>query len=301
MEEEQIELEIEQPSRKEARVTDDDLNVLRDQMKRKDEENASLSKSLEEERKRSQASNSRLGDEIGNRFSAETIAVENAILAAGSELDTLEKQQAQLQEEGKFGEASKLNRLIAGAALKLEKSEEQKKFLESNKTKLQAEIEAQKSDPLAAYSPGAKNWINAHPKFLTDGAYKSKALAAHYQAESDGVTEASNPSEYFKRLTDSVEPKITVNVSQEDEVEESEPKEPAKPVRQASRTSTAAPVSRTTSSGSVNRGGQRIQLTPDEAEAAIISRPDLPKEEAYKRYFTNKQRAIADGKLGRSA
>lgn len=296
------ETEITQTEMKlEQRVTDADLNVLRDQIKHKDAEIALRDRTIEEERKRSQISNSRLGDEIGNRFSAETIAIENAILAATTELESLEKQQANLYEEGKIAEASKLNRQIASAAVKLEKGEDQKRMLESNKQRVQAEVDARKNDPLSVYSPAARNWISSHPQFLNDPAYKAKAMAAHYSAQADGV--ALDSQEYFNRLTDAVEPKITVNKqSEEDDVDEE--KETVKPQqKQVNKSSTAAPVSRQSNAnggGSGNKGG-RVQLTPDEAEAAIISRPDLPKEEAYRRYFANKQRAIADGKLGRTA
>lgn len=298
----QNELDL-QTSKSEPKATNEDLNSLREQIKKSDEEKAALNNALTEERKKSQDTNSRLGDEINGRFNAEAVAIDNVIAAASTELESLEKQQAQFYEEGKFAEAAKLNRQIANAAVRLEKGEDSKKNIENLKTRARADAETRARDPLAAYSPAAKNWINSHPQFLSDKSYNSKVMAAHYAAEADGVTESNNPAEYFKRLDTAVNPKIvlTPNV-EEEEMEDENPRVEVKKPAAPSRTSSAAPVSREVNPGNRGSGGnRRIQLTPDEAEHALISYPNLAKEEAYKRYYENQQKLIAAGKITRQA
>lgn len=272
-----------------AQVTNDDLNSLREQIKRKDEETRALENALQNERKARQEVGNKLSEEVSTRFSAQESAIENAIVAAAAEIDGLEKQQTQLMEEGKFAEASKISRLIASAQYKLDAAHNQKSQFETYKTQAARQAETVKSDPLSGYSDPAKNWISKHPEFLSDRKVNAKVMAAHNLAVADDVEIDSR--EYFERLDQAINPKV--NVSVEQDVDNT-------PVntRQQNKSSSGAPVSRgnvTNSSGSGN--GKRIQLTADQAEAALISFPKLSPQDAYVKYSENIQKLKESGRI----
>lgn len=294
---------------KEAKVTDADLNALREQIKQADDKRKTAEQQLARERELRQETTGKLNNEVSQRFSAQESAIENAIVAATAEIDGLEKQQTALMEEGKFAEVSKMNRLIADAQFKLRDAERCKKQLETYKSAAAVEAEKAKNDPLAGVPERSKKWIKEHPDFLNDPKYQARVMAAHNLCEADGVETESD--EYFRRLDEAVAPKaqkITQQTEEpEDEVTEEaeiQPvviKQPVAQTRTAPKSSTAAPVSR---GGSGSGGGNssngsrgRIQLTPDQAEAALVSFPNMKKEDAYKRYYDNRQKLIQEGKI----
>lgn len=280
-------------------VTDAELNGLREQIKKRDEDNKNLETALSEERKAKQELGNKLGNEVTQRFSAQESAIENSIIAATAEIDGLEKQQTALMEEGKFGEASKISRLIASAQYKLDAAGAQKGQLETYKANATREAERVKNDPLASYSDPAKRWIQKNPSFMSDRKVNARVMAAHNLAVADDV-EVDSP-DYFKRLDEAISP-VQIHArteNTEDELDDNQ--EPAsKPVvKTAPRSSTAAAVSR---SGSFNAGngssvGKRIQLTADEAEAAVISFPNLKPQDAYVKYAENKKALKEAGRI----
>jgi hypothetical protein len=284
----------------ENQVTDDQLNALREQIKQRDEEIKARNEELARERESKRELGNKLGNEVSQRFSAQESAIENAIVAATAEIDGLEKQQTALMEEGKFGEASKISRLIASAQYKLDNAQTQKSQLENYKTAETAKLERAKSDPLAVYSDPAKQWIRKNPAFLSDKKVNARVLAAHNMAVADDVEVDSQ--EYFKRLDEAINPTTRVEIQQTQEDDMDEPVEPPKPqVRQtqtAPKSSTAAPVSRGGSQQIGNSGsGKRIQLTADQAEAALISFPNLKPQDAYVKYADNMKALKEQGKL----
>lgn len=296
---------------KESKVTDADLNSLREQIKQSDERRISAEKQLSRERELRQEATGKLNNEVSQRFSAQENAIESAIVAATAEIDGLEKQQTALFEEGKFSEASKVSRLIADAQFKVRDAEKGKRQLETYKSNVAAQAERAKSDPLADVPERSKRWIKEHPDFLNDPKYHARVMAAHNLCEADGVETESD--EYFKRLDEAVSPKVQntrQNTQQNDDAEaevteeaENQPiviKQPLAQTRTAPKSSTAAPVSRGGSGsggGNGSGGARRIQLTPDQAESALISFPNMKKEDAYKRYYDNRQELIKQGKL----
>lgn len=285
----------------ENQVTNEQLNKLRDQIKQKDQEIKSRDTELAQERKAKQELGNKLGNEVHQRFSAQESAIESAIVAATAEIDGLEKQQTQLMEEGKFGEASKISRLIASAQYKLDAASSQKGQLENYKTKAVADAERAKNDPMSVYSDPAKNWIRKNPDFLNDKKVNARVMAAHNMAIADDVDVDS--TEYFKRLDEAINPptQVSINENTEDNLADNQDTQPKLQVKQAvaPKSSTAAPVSRggAQQGGNTNGSGKRIQLSVDEAEAALISFPKMAPQDAYVRYAENKKALKESGRL----
>lgn len=273
-----------------SQVTSEELDSLRQQLKQKADESKALEDALHTERRARQETGAKLSEEVSNRFSAQESAIENAILAATAEIDGLEKQQTQLMEEGKFGEASKISRLIASAQYKLDGAQFSKSQLGTYKQNAERQAEVAKSDPLAQYSESAKSWIRKNPAFLSDKKTNARVMAAHNLAVADDV-EVDSP-DYFARLDEVIRPKVTVETKEDDNAEE--PIVTTKP--QQPKASSGAPVSRGghQSGGS---GGKRIQLTSEQAEAAVISFPNLAPKDAYVKYADNIQKLKEAGRL----
>ena len=278
-------------------VTDEQLNTLREQIKQRDEEIKQRNAELDSERSAKIELGKKLGNEVNQRFSAQESAIDNAIVAATAEIDGLEKQQVQLMEEGRFGEASKISRLIASAQYKLDAAQTQKTQLDTYKSQAAQEAERAKNDPLSVYSDPAKNWIRKNPSFLSDKRTNARVMAAHNMAIADDINVDS--PEYFERLDQAINPtqRVAMTTTEEDVSDNQEQPKPKAHV--APKSSTAAPVSRggNHQGGNSGNNGRRIQLTADEAEAALISFPKLSPQDAYLKYADNKKRLKEEGRL----
>ncbi|MDE2106107.1 MAG: hypothetical protein KGL39_53285 [Patescibacteria group bacterium] len=285
----------EEQAKPENQVTNEELNNLRDQIRQRDEELKSRNAELDQERREKKEISSKLGTEVNQRFSAQESAIESQIVAATAEIDGLEKQQAQLMEEGKFADASKISRLIASAQYKLDGARTQKTQLDTYKNQATQEAERAKNDPLAAYSDPAKNWIKRNPAFLSDRKVNARVMAAHNMAVADDIEIDSQ--EYFTRLDEAINPQQRVTITpKEEELEDTQEAEPVK--KPAPKSSTAAPVTRSGGQQQSNGGnGKRIQLTADEAEAALISFPKMTPQDAYVKYAENKKALKEAGRI----
>ena len=274
---------------KRQEVTVDELSVLKEQIKKKDEEARALEEALQQERRARQETGAKLSEEVTTRFSAQETAIESQIMAATAEIDTLEKQQTELMEAGKFAEANKINRLIAAAVNRQSQAEAQKAQFNQYKQAEAAKIEAAKNDPLAGYSDPAKRWIQKNPAFLNDRKINAKVLAAHNLAVADDI-EVDSP-EYFNRLDEAINPKVTVENKNDADAD-------TQTTRTQSRSSTGSPVTRQSPTNNAKpNNNNRIQLTAEQAEAAIISFPKLSPQDAYVKYHENLQKLKEMGKM----
>ena len=204
-------------------------------------------------------------------------------------------------EEGKFAEASKLTRLIASAQNRLDAANNSRSQLAIYKQQAEAAAHQAQNDPLSGYSEPAKDWIRKHPAFLSDPKYRARVIAADSLCRADDV-ELDSP-EYFRRLNEAITPKQKATVVDETQTDDEygddmeQPTVKVTPQRQQTRMSTALPVTRQGSQSGTVGGGRRIQLTADQAEAAVISFPNLSPQEAYKRYADNMKRLKEEGKI----
>jgi hypothetical protein len=141
-----------------------------------------------------------LRGETANRFQAQETAVDNAIVAAETEANTLESQWSTLQAEGKFEEAAKAMRRMTDASARLHDYHRQKDYIAQQRQ----QAAQQSADPLAQYSPEARSWIARNPRFLSDTGFKDQVTAAHHAALGAGKGEGS--SDYFDHIERAVYP-----------------------------------------------------------------------------------------------
>ena len=280
--------------------------VEKEELSTSDSELDTLKKALEESRNDAQSYKDRalkaetekteivgkLHTETGNRLSAEEVAIANGLAAAISDAERLERELVEAQEQGKFADAAKLSRQLASAQNKIDRWEGDKETFERNKKAVKEQ--PQQKDPLATYSPAAREWIGRNPKFLTDAKMNAKVMAAHYAATAEGIDVDSE--EYFRHLDTAVKGK-PVQVEQPREEEVQEERQETQPHKPANRT--AAPPSRGASNTSMsgNKGNGDIKLSPQQVEAAIFANPRLSSADAIVKYKEGLQKAVQSGKM----
>lgn len=146
----------------------------------------------------------------------------------------------------------------------------------------------QQTDPVEQFISSAptasQSWLRQHRDLIkSDGRgvrLDSRVLAAHYQAEADGI-QVESP-EYFKFVEDRVKP------PEQRQDTHQQAKQRTAPV--------AAPVSRESSS---NGGSQRITLTKDQVEAAhAYGDPKKSEREREIEYWNNLQALKSEGRIG---
>lgn len=138
------------------------------------------------------------------------------------------------------------------------------------------------------------DWVSEHREFVDDPKMNKKliAFANSYVAIEE---KPLNSKEFIEALNAKFFPEET-------EVDDEDGGEP-EPV--ARKQTPSAPVTRNngiSSSGIGVKTGMvkgKVPMSPDERDTATQMYPNLPKEEAWKRYANNKARAIADGKYQR--
>lgn len=162
------------------------------------------------------------------------------------------------------------------------------------KLKETPKVEARAEDPAEIIAadigkryPKSAAWIRAHPEYARNQGLYRKMVAAHELTVSNDIKEDS--PEYFE----SVEKFLGISkpapkVEEEHEEQENALSEAAKPVQ--SRSSPAAPVSRTPSNNSGNRP-KVVKLTSAERETADNMGM------SYQDYAKNKLQLIEEGKM----
>lgn len=232
---------------------------------------------------------------IEDRFSAQEVAIVNAMTAAQSEAQALEQELERLLSEGKAPEYAQATRKLARVEMRIAQAEQQKDWLEQQKAGYQsavaAEAQRQKEAAEAAQqqpqvSQRAQAWINAHPRMKivnnapVDPNYYNAAIGAHNLARLKGIPVDSD--QYFEFI----ETQLGERTPAVAEANEGSPK-----------AMVAAPPSRSTPTAQ-RQSERRLTLTAQEREMADITMSHVKDPaERYKRYAMNKQRMMAENPL----
>lgn len=263
---------------------EDELAPLRAEIDRKNAEVAERDRQLADYAARTERAEYERNTAIQQRFGAQDAAVANALVSATNEAKQYKAEYQRALEEGKFDVASDINDKLLDARLRIKTAESQRQWLDGQKHQFAQQIEAdaqtrermeqQAQQQPAGPSAKAKAWIDAHPQFNTDDAYRYRALAAHAEAVKQGLEIDSN--DYFDHLNAAVDGEQRTVTSER----------PA-PAPKPSRATTAPGPSR--SGGNGGSGGNRrvVSLSAQQKEWADIAMPNLAPEERYKRYARN--------------
>ena len=157
------------------------------------------------------AENARLRDELANLrrqhdqppqsgpnplvVQRETAAAE-AYQNAGSQMQQLEKQHAELMAEGNFEKAAGLQRQIAGLALQQEQARQQ--YVAVNGLRSINPVEQYLAISKGQYSAQEEDWIRQHPDYVRDPQFQRHIIESHDEALRDGYRRGS-PG-YYVRL-----------------------------------------------------------------------------------------------------
>lgn len=302
----------------------DDLSALKNQV-------ADANARAEQEGKRATAAETRAEEwanrarsEYSARFAAQEGMVDNAITACQTDIAALNKDLAEAIERGDVKAQVDINDKLMDVKINLRAHSGAKQKLTQLKERMvkQAEAQArgegnedggnqpqrgqqQDQDPLAGYSPQARQWIErwrddkGNVRFLTDQKFYRKVIAGHEDALAEGYAEGS--PEYFGYIE-----KFAKLVSDEDgdqdyQEQERVTKEPERLQRQPTQrqSSAAAPPSRGNGDGRTRTDTrERIRLTAEEAAfAETQSSLGATREERLRNYGINKQKARANGEL----
>jgi len=138
------------------------------------------------------AENARLRDELANLrrqhdqppqsgpnplvVQRETAAAE-AYQNAGSQMQQLEKQHAELMAEGNFEKAAGLQRQIAGLALQQEQARQQ--YVAANGLRSINPVEQYLAISKGQYSAQEEDWIRQHPDYVRDPQFQRQIIESH--------------------------------------------------------------------------------------------------------------------------
>lgn len=137
------------------------------------------------------------------RFADNEVAVDNVIYSHEQLLTSLEADLAAAIAANDSAAQAKVHRNITTAQTRLDVAKGQKAQIETIKKQggpvVQPVVEDGEDARLAQYPPTTREWIKKHPQFLTDEAFKRKALALHTQAvDLEGIRLES--PEYFEHI-----------------------------------------------------------------------------------------------------
>lgn len=270
-----IEEKAEKPPKKEVVSADNGIKKLQDQLQKEKQARINAEYSARQNGERAAKAETEVQETQKN-------TIETSIEFMKAERAILKQRLAAASAAGDHEAVADISEAMSDVAAKLLNLENGKQAL-SVQPKPRA---PEPTDIVEAFASQMKkpsaDWIRAHPDFVTDPRKNKKMLAAHSMALADDLV-ADTP-EYFAAI------EKTLGLAAEPEEEEAL-SEAAKPAtRRASPA--AAPVSR--SMGADGRQVNRVTLTKEEVEFAEIN--GQTKEE----YARNKQKLIAEGRLGRS-
>jgi hypothetical protein len=177
---------------------------------------------------------------------SELDAVTNAIHAVEMERETVKSKLKSAMESGDFEGTVKAQEDLAQVINKLNSLKEGKTYIEQKK------VEPQHQDPQEAYiarfTPRSQEYLRKHRDLITDTNKNKRMIAAHYEAEAEGLSPDSDA--YFKFLDQKL------GFSEAPQKQERQNRMPA------------APISRG-DGGDISSGGPAvIKLTSGEARAA---------------------------------
>lgn len=233
------------------------------------------------------------------RTAAETAGqqtVTTAIDAATSKRDMAKAEYKRAMEAGDWNAAAEAQERLSMASSELVNYQFQKNAATQGQPVTEGRVEQQQQyriDPVESFissaSPQTQSWLRQHRDLVQvrngQAILDSRVMAAHYQADADGIR-ADTP-EYFSFIENKLNPPPK-QVIEEDE--------PVKPKQRNAPVS--APVSRET----LNSNGQptqRIKLTAEQVEAAhMLGDPKKTTREREIDYWNNLQALKAEGRIG---
>jgi hypothetical protein len=189
-------------------------------------------------------------------------AVDSAIAAAKAELASLQRDQRVAYENSDFEKVASINAKMAEQGANLAVLNQGKQDLEIRRA--EAETRAKETpatstaDPfesaIAGAGPMAKQWLRAHPQYVTDDRMRHRASAADSLARAEGLTPET--PEYF----DFCERQLGLKT---------DPTPQPKPTPARTPSMPAAPVSRSDTPTGGNLTPTQVSLTPGEQRAAL--------------------------------
>jgi hypothetical protein len=149
-----------------------------------------------------------LRTETANRLLAQETAVDNGIAQAESEHGALKGQLPAAQAEGDFHKAADILGRMTEAAARLDRLRGQKEYLANQRSaaaNAPQDLSPQlASDPLAGYSPEAREWISRNPRYLQDEGFKAQVIRHHHSAL--GAGHAEGTPAYYEHIERQVYP-----------------------------------------------------------------------------------------------
>lgn len=220
--------------------------------------------------------------------------------------------------------SAQIDNWVSRESRRAAEAEETRKANAANPRPAQTQQTQTEEIDISGYTGPTQTWLKQHPHLLKNtqeaSRLRNKVIAAHYDAEAEGLV-ADTPS-YFDFLEKRAPPapgQETTNNSPYSQAADTVEIDLEKPVEhqrasdvrvvdrsasdrpvtpQSRQTSSALPPSRTQSpaNGSSQQRG-RVTLTLGEQEAARISNPNVPVDEAYRQYAESKLALQAEGRL----
>lgn len=282
-EEPEVEVTPKRPERKVVSTDDLQTALSRETAGRQRAEERAAAAEREAARARGSVST-----EIEGRYVAEMRASEAAIGGIEADIARLEQEALTADETGDRTAAFAALRKIARLEAQQLAAEGKRDWLKDNKETILAAGRAQEpaSDDdvdLKKYSPAAREWIKANPRYLSDAAFREQTLRAHHAALADGIPIDSD--DYFSF----VDSRLAGSHQQQRETEMPAESESSFSSAAATRPRASAqmPVQRRAVGGQPPRGGP-IRLTAEQREGADISLAHIrdPKER-YQTYYEN--------------
>lgn len=264
-------------------ATSDELAAIREKLAQtEDERNRERTRADEAQRAAATATGA-VQQEIANKFYAQEVAISNALTAAQQEVESAKRELAERSAAGDFAAVADATFKMQQAANRVMQAEQQGAYLKEAKADYTARAEQQQRQAdQPRVTPRIQQWIDAHPRFRSDAAYRQAAMGADSLARLKGIEVESDA--YF-----------TFVEEQLGERQASGGQTPAAP----RGSSAAAPPSRSVPPAAGGGTSRTVHLTALEREYADITMgsryPDPAKR--YAAYAKNKERMQRDKPL----
>lgn len=234
---------------------DEAIEAVRAQVKDYEAKLQAERKEKDEARRRAELAERQAREAQTRVAQSELAAVDSSILAVEAERDSIKRELKDAMERGDVDAVVVAQERLAEAVSTLKELKDGKGHVQ----KLQSETPSTPSDPVESYisrfSPRSQEYLRQRKDLVTDASKNKKLIAAHYEAEAEGLTPDTDA--YF----DYIDQKLGYGGETEAETTTKTPSRRATP---------AAPVSRggDLSSGGANSGPNVVKLSPGEARAA---------------------------------
>lgn len=235
---------------------DSAIEVVRAQVKEFEAKLQAERKEKEEARRRAEMAERQAREAQSKVAQSELDVVSTSIVAVESERDAVKRELKDAMERGDVDATVAANERLAEVTTTLKQLKEGKENLERTRS----EPVNNSADPVEAYiskfSPRSQEYLRQHKDLVTDTSKNKRLIAAHYDAEAEGL--APDTDQYFAFIDQKLG--YTSETGQETGQKQS-----------SRRATPAAPVSRggDLSSGGGSASQNVVKLSPGEARAAV--------------------------------